>query len=149
MPNTSKYSNANRPVYFVGSGIIAIVVMVGLARLSGFDPSQTVDVTVVESRDILFTDTANGGVRVVDGTTGGQLSELAPGTNGFLRATLRGLAQNRITNGFGPDVPFRVTRTSSGMIRLTDLATGRTIALDAFGQTNAQVFARLLSTGAN
>ena len=149
MPANTQSSKADKPVLFVCAGIIALVSVVGLLRVSGFDPTQTADVTVVESRDILFMDTTDGGVSVVDGKTGGQLSELAPGTNGFLRATLRGLAQNRMTRGFGQDVPFRVTRTSSGMIQLIDLATGRTIALDAFGQTNAQVFARLLRTGAN
>lgn len=149
MSNTTEHSKANKPVLFVCTGIIAVVAMVGLARVSGFDPTQSAEVTVVQSRDILFTDTANGGVGVIDGKTGNQLRELAPGTNGFLRATLRGLAQNRMNRGFGQDVPFRVVRTSSGMIQLIDLATGRTIALDAFGQTNAQVFARLLSTGAN
>lgn len=149
MSSSAEHIKANRPALLLCAVVIAVVAMVSLARVSGFDPTQSNEVTVVQSRDVLFIDTANGGVSVFDGKTGSQLRELAPGTNGFLRATLRGLAQNRMTRGFGKDVPFRVTRTSSGMIQLIDLATGRTIALDAFGQTNAQVFARLLSTGAN
>ncbi|MEO1159301.1 MAG: photosynthetic complex assembly protein PuhC [Pseudomonadota bacterium] len=149
MSDTTVQTTASKPVWFICAGIIAIVAMVGVARLAGFDPTQSGEVTVVESRDVLFMDTANGGVSVIDNETGSQLRELAPGTNGFLRATLRGLAKNRMTRGFGPDVPFRVARTSTGMTQLTDLATGRTITLDAFGQTNTQVFAKLLSTGAN
>lgn len=149
MSDNTVQTKASRPVFLICTGIIAIVAMVGVARLSGFDPTQSAALEVVESRDILFKDSANGGVSVIDNKTGSQLSELAPGTNGFLRATLRGLAKNRMTRGFGQDVPFRVARTSTGMTQLIDLATGRTITLDAFGQTNTQVFARLLRTGAN
>lgn len=149
MSDNTVQTKANRPVFLICAGIIAIVAMVGVARLSGFDPTQSAAVTVVESRDILFTDSANGGVSVIDDETGSKLSELAPGTNGFLRATLRGLAKNRMTRGFGQEIPFRVVRTSTGMTQLIDLATGRTITLDAFGQTNVQVFTRLLRTGAN
>ncbi len=149
MSDTKVQTSASKPVLFICAGVVAIVAMVGVARLSGFDPTQSNEVTVVESRDVLFLDTAKGGVSVIDNESGNQLRELAPGTNGFLRATLRGLAKHRMTKGFGQDVPFRVARTSTGMTQLTDLATGRTITLDAFGQTNTQVFARLLSTGAN
>ena len=149
MSDTTVQTATSKPVWFIGAGIVAIVAMVGMARLAGVDPTQSTEFAVVDSRDVLFIDTANGGVSIIDNQTGSQLRELAPGTNGFLRVTLRGLAKNRMTRGFGPEIPFRVARTSTGMTQLTDLATGRTITLDAFGQTNTQVFATLLSTGAN
>ena len=56
---TTHYSTkASKPVFLICAGIIAIVAMVGLARLSGFDPTQSAALKVVESRDILFKDTA-------------------------------------------------------------------------------------------
>ena len=71
-----------------------------------------------------------------------------PGSNGFLRATLRGLARERKRHEGGPEIPFRLTAWSNGRLTLADPATGRTVDLAAFGPTNAEVFGRLLTLDA-
>ncbi|MCJ2136167.1 putative photosynthetic complex assembly protein PuhC [Methylobacterium sp. J-026] len=69
---------------------------------------------------------------------------IRPGEDGFLRGTLRGLAQARQRGGLGPDQPFSLTRYDDGRLSLADEATGRQVPLEAFGPTNAGAFARLL-----
>ena len=70
---------------------------------------------------------------------------LAPGSNGFIRVVLRGLARERKLGDIGPQPPFRLTRFVNGQITLTDTSTGKQIDLDAFGSTNAEAFARLMN----
>jgi putative photosynthetic complex assembly protein len=75
--------------------------------------------------------------------------ELEPGTNGFIRATLRGLARLRRIGDLGPEQPFRVTRWSDGRLTLVDMATGRVVDLPAFGQAQVEAFQSLLDAGGN
>lgn len=70
---------------------------------------------------------------------------IRPGEDGFLRGTLRGLAQARQRDGLGPEQPFSLTRYDDGRLSLADDATGRRVPLEAFGPTNAGAFARLLA----
>ncbi len=101
----------------------------------------------VAVRDLRFVDRTDGGVDVFD-AVGKQPSTLvAPGSDAFLRATLRGLAQNRKRQHLTEDVPFRLTSWADGRLTLDDPATGRHVELEAFGRTNAAAFARLLITG--
>ena len=72
------------------------------------------------------------------------VDELEPGTNGFVRATLRTLAGARESHGAGPEAPFRVGRTETGRIFLIDPVSGREIDLRAFGPTNSDAFARYI-----
>jgi len=69
---------------------------------------------------------------------------IRPGEDGFLRGTLRGLAQARQREGLGPEKPFSLTRFDDGRLALADEATGRRVPLEAFGPTNAGSFARLM-----
>ena len=64
-----------------------------------------------------------------------------------MRATLRGLAHERLRSGIGEATPFLLTRWSDGRMSLDDATTGRSVALDAFGQTNAEAFAKLFVAG--
>ena len=70
---------------------------------------------------------------------------LAPGSNGFIRVVLRGLARERKLGDIGAQPPFRLTRYASGQITLTDTSTGKQIDLGAFGSTNTEAFARLMN----
>jgi len=94
--------------------------------------------------DLRFADRNDGAVvvtRVPDGST---IAVLEPGTNGFVRGVLRGLARERRFRGVGAEEPFRLTRWADGRLSLKDPATGRNIELRAFGPTNEAAFARLL-----
>ena len=66
-----------------------------LVRLAGLQPAGAAAAappSPAASRLLRFTDLADGGVAVHDADTGGLVATLAPGTNGFIRGTLRGLA---------------------------------------------------------
>lgn len=97
------------------------------------------------SRPIQFVDQPDGAIRALDATTRQEIMIIAPGTNGFLRATLHGLARERRREGFGPQPPFQLTAWRDGRLTLTDSTTGRRIELESFGQDNEAAFARLLT----
>jgi putative photosynthetic complex assembly protein len=115
----------------------------GAGRLSG-SVSSPPTAAPVASRDLHFEDRADGAVAILDARTGKLLEIAQPGTNGFLRATLRGLARERKHQAYDDIVPFRLTGWADGRLTLEDPTTHRTVELEAFGQTNAEVFGRLL-----
>lgn len=117
----------------------------GTARLIGMQqPRPTAAVLV--ARDLQFLDQADGSVLVKDAANGSTISVLAPGTNGFIRASLRSLAKRRQFDGDHSDV-FHVAAWADGRLTLDDPTTGRPIELEAFGQTNELAFAKLLTGG--
>lgn len=70
---------------------------------------------------------------------------IAPETNGFLRATMRGLARQRLRQDADREVPFRLTGWTDGRLTMEDPTTGRKVEMEAFGLTNEAVFANLLT----
>ena len=76
---------------------------------------------------------------------GAEIIRLEPGTNSFIRATLRGLVRERRMGELGPQAPFRLAAWNDGRLTLEDMATGRIIDIVAFGPTQTEAFARLLS----
>ena len=69
---------------------------------------------------------------------------LEPGTNGFVRSTLRTFVRERKAFKVGNELPFRLQRIQNGQLLIRDSATGREVDLWAFGQTNAKAFSRFL-----
>lgn len=128
-------------------GAVVAIALAGViyAKLSGYVPDQPPPSTPVAERELRFVDAADGSVAIFDVATGKQAGTLAPGTNAFMRATLRGLAQERMRRNLGEATPFRLTRWADGRLSLGDPATGRHVELGAFGSTNAQAFARWLT----
>ena len=100
--------------------------------------------TVIAVRALRFHDRQDGGIDVVDAVDGLRVDSVAPGSNGFVRGALRGLAQERKRRGLGPDTPFELSAYAGGALLLADPATGRRIELASFGPANAGVFARWL-----
>ena len=141
------------PMYFrpfprfalVGAGILIAltIIIAATARIVGIDTYEPTAAVVV-SCDMRFQDRPDGGVGVFNAADNSPLTVLAPGTNGFVRATLRGLARERRLDDSARSAPFRLTEYADGRLTLQDLGTGRRIDLEAFGQTNLQAFARLL-----
>ena len=85
---------------------------------------------------------------ISDFRSGSMVEVLPPGTNGFARGVMRGMARERHSREIGSEPPFRLTRWSDGRLSLDDPATGRRIELDAFGPTNTAVFAHLMGATA-
>lgn len=129
-----------------GAAALVVVALVGVAafRASGLETTRVAESPVVSQADLRFTDQPDGSILVLAGRDGAVVEVVAPGTNGFLRGTLRGLARERHRQGFGPEQPFRLVGHADGRLTLVDPATGRHVNLEAFGPTNAGVFVRLL-----
>jgi len=128
------------------------IVTAAVGRLTGAGnsaPTAPVTAPVIASRDLLFRDQPNGGVAVFDAAdTSAPIDIVAPETNGFLRATMRGLARQRLRQDADREVPFRLTGFADGRLTLADPTTGRTVEMEAFGITNEEAFARLLTAKA-
>ena len=74
------------------------------------------------------------------------IAELPSGQQGFVRATVRGLARARRARGLGAEVPFTLEQRASGQLLLIDPLTGQEIDLWAFGSLNAQPFTEFLQS---
>jgi putative photosynthetic complex assembly protein len=123
------------------------IVSAVLARNYDIGATRYTPAAVTQSRDLLFTDTANGAVRVEDAVTGHEVDVLDPGISGFVRVVLRGLARERMIAGATNEAPFRLSRLADGRTLLEDRATGQVVGLNAFGSDNAKAFAPLFEKG--
>lgn len=132
----------------LGAGLLLAIVVVGVSafRASGLDTTRVAESPVVSQAAFRFEDRPDGSILVRAATGDAVVDKVAPGTNGFLRGTLRGLARERRRQGIGPDQPFHLVGHADGRLTLEDPATGRRVDLEAFGPTNAGVFVRLLTT---
>jgi putative photosynthetic complex assembly protein len=105
---------------------------------------ETQQVALLASRDLIFRDGEDGSVQVIDAQGDDVVFVAAPGTNGFIRGVMRGMARHREMRDIGAAAPFRLTMYVNGRLSLTDPETDRTIELNAFGADNRDAFARLL-----
>ena len=108
---------------------------------------DTVSIKTEQGEMKVATAQDGGSVALRDARDGRLVAEVPPGEDGFLRATLRVMAQARLREGQPREEPFRLTRWDNGTLSLDDVASGRRINLEAFGLGNAAAFARLLEQG--
>lgn len=135
-----------------GALVLTVLASVSIARLTGMPPVASpvaeraaADVKPVRTRDLLFFDQADGGLRIVDARSGGTADLITPGsTSGFIRGVMRGMARERHKFRAPADTPFRLTLWANGQLSLSDTATGRNIELTGFGDTNYATFKALL-----
>jgi putative photosynthetic complex assembly protein len=132
--------------------LIAAGVMIALAltaatvaRVSGIGTTQPAHAATVVMRSVHFFDRSDGAVVVTDAATSKEVAVLNPGTNGFIRAVMRGLARSRRLASIGDEPPFQIVQRVDGTVNLVDPSTGRDIALEAFGHTQVEAFAMLLN----
>ncbi|MEJ2603438.1 MAG: photosynthetic complex assembly protein PuhC [Gammaproteobacteria bacterium] len=133
----------------IGAGALVVVAILAAAgaRLTGLGTVEVPPSEVVESRALTFADADDGSVVVREAGSGTVLHVVAPGTNGFLRGVLRGLARERKLRGVGREPAFRLTRWADGRLTLEDPETERRLYLGPFGSSNVQVFVELLRVG--
>lgn len=129
-----------------GAGLLvaAAILASGTARLTGVGTTRLPQADQVTSAELRFLDREDGAVLVQRYPDETLIAVLPAGTNGFARGVLRGLARDRRLAHLGAGPPFRLVRWSDGRLSLEDPTTDRVIAIEAFGPTNAQVFADLL-----
>ncbi len=129
----------------LGAAILLAFAMlaVALSQASGVGATRMPESAPVAALDLRFVDGANGAVEVYHADEQTPIKVFPPGTQGFLRGTLRGLARYRKPYQADAAVPFRLTRWADGRLSLSDPVSGQTVDLEAFGPTNAGVFVEL------
>jgi putative photosynthetic complex assembly protein len=128
--------------------ILLTVALSANARREYLSAPKTTLAPPLESIEVNFEDRPDGTLAVIDAVTGRQLTEVQPGTNGFVRGVLRGMFRRRKLESLGHDARFLLSREADGRLTLDDPETSRRIDLDSFGPTNATAFADLLAAKA-
>jgi putative photosynthetic complex assembly protein len=131
-------------VWAAAALILFALASVTTVRLTGIGATRMTLPAAVASRDLRFEDGKNGAVLVYDASNEQLVDTMAPGSNGFVRVVMRGLARQRKLGDIGRQPPFRLTRFANGKITLTDTSTGKQIDLGAFGSDNTAAFSRLM-----
>lgn len=138
--------NIPREILFAASLLVGFALIAsGTAHLSDVGTLHMPQRHPVVALSLFFEDQANGAVAVRDAADRQIIFMVQPGTNGFIRATMRGLAQERLRDGIGSETAFKLTHWDDGTMSLADPATGREISLDAFGPSNSGAFAQIFS----
>ncbi len=139
------------PIIMMGAVMVISVALAASVSFGIFDrvavPSEVraeAGTQASASRQLNFFDAEAGAVSIVDATTGEEIARYEPGTGGFIRSTVRSLAQARQVRGIGAQPPFDLTQWDDGSLSLTDTTTGKSVELGSFGSTNRAVFAALL-----
>jgi putative photosynthetic complex assembly protein len=138
------------PLPFIAIAVLLVLIVATVAGIRIFDGvSRDTPASAVVDRELYFRDLGQGRILVVDASSDEVLQSIGPGEQGFMRATVRGLAQQRLRQGDGDQVPFMLSGRADGRLLLEDPVTGRVVDLTAFGPTNAAVFADLLPVAVN
>lgn len=133
--------------------VVSSIAITSAARIAQIPPAASPalmraanKIAPVASRQLRFTDRADGAVIIEDTGTGGTALLIEPGSNsGFIRGVMRGLARERRMRGISATPPFDLTLWKDGELSLTDTITGRSIELNSFGSTNRATFLDLLT----
>lgn len=132
------------PLFGAGALVVLTLILAAISRFTGVGAMTVDEANAVATRDLRFEDRSDGAVAVLAAKDDKVVEILPPGTNGFVRGVLRGLARERKSEGIGTEPPFRLTQWDDGRLSLEDSATGRRIELVSFGQTQFDVFAQML-----
>jgi putative photosynthetic complex assembly protein len=135
---------SQRPALLAVAGLLAVALLaVALGRGREAEPEEQT-ARPVQTLAFHAEDLPDGAINLREAGDGTLVARIEPGQDGFIRGTLRGLAQARQREGLSREPPFTLTRFDNGTLSLEDGATGRHVPLLAFGPSNAKAFARLL-----
>jgi putative photosynthetic complex assembly protein len=132
----------------VGAGLLVgfSLLIATAGRLLHWQATPLPEARAVTVLHLNFRDRSDGAVEVLDADRGNSVVQvLSPGTNGFARGVLRGLARQRYREGVGALPPFTLTRWSDGRMTLVDPQTDRHVSLEVFGPTNAAPFVAMFT----
>jgi putative photosynthetic complex assembly protein len=125
----------------LGISIVLLLVFINSRNLSQVREPDAAPTKVLQLR---FEDRPDGSIAVINYKTGQEIDSIQ-GEAGFVRGTLRGLAQERKRRGLDSGPPFELIYRADGRLTLFDTATGRMIDLESFGPTNAGTFFKLFN----
>ena len=126
------------------AAVISIILLLVFINSRDLSKVREPDSSPAQVLQLRFEDRQDGSIAVIDYKTGKQI-ESVQGEAGFVRGTLRGLAQERIRRGLDSGPPFELIYRTDGRLTLTDTATGRMVDLESFGPTNAGTFFKLFN----
>lgn len=135
------------PKFAIKAGAVVIGLSIACTALGRYADVGTYHVPqrpVSQSVDIGFADAPDGSVIVSEKPGDKTIVVLAPGTNGFIRGTMRGLVRDRRMRNLGSETPFTLARRDNGHLTLSDPATGRVLELNGFGVTNVGAFETIM-----
>jgi putative photosynthetic complex assembly protein len=138
-----------RPIAAAAALVLFSIVLAAVARWTDFGATRLAIAPPVETMELKFDDRADGSIAISQWPANREIALLEPGTNGFVRVVMRGLAFERSRQGIGKDEPFRLMRLTDGSAVVEDPATGKVVTLKAFGFANAATFEQLFEKGKN
>ena len=139
-------SSPQLPTLVAVAMVAASLVLVAGARIAGFEPQRAAALSdIKDSRLIRFEHDTTGSIKIIDAETGGSIA--IADREGFIPGILRGLNRLRRTGDGDISAAYRLDKAHNGQLLLTDTITGVTLDLNAYGQDNAQIFAKFLQTG--
>jgi putative photosynthetic complex assembly protein len=135
------------PLLGAGGVVLLALVLASLSRFTGIGAVPVEPAAPIETRTLRFEDRPDGSVVVLQAVSRTVIETLDPGTNGFVRGVMRGLARERKLKGLSDEAPFELILWDDQRLSLRDTATGREIELVSFGITQLETFARMLHAG--
>jgi putative photosynthetic complex assembly protein len=126
------------------AALIVVILLLTFINSRDLNKIREPDASPVKVLQLRFEDRPDGSIAVIDYKTGKQI-DAVQGEAGFVRGTLRGLAQERIRRGLDSGPPFELIYRADGRLTLSDTATGRLVDLESFGPTNAGTFFKLFN----
>jgi putative photosynthetic complex assembly protein len=124
--------------------LIIIVVLLVFINSRDLSKVREPDASPAQVLQLSFEDRPDGSIAVIDYKTKKQI-DAVEGEAGFIRGTLRGLAQERKRRGLDSGPPFELIYRTDGRLTLSDTATGRMVDLESFGPINAGTFFKLFN----
>ena len=125
------------------AALMSIILLLVFINSRDLSKVREPDASPTQVLQLRFEDRPDGSIAIIDYKTGKQI-DAVQGEAGFVRGTLRGLAQERKRRGLDSGPPFELIYRTDGRLTLSDTATGRMVDLESFGPTNAGSFYRLL-----
>jgi putative photosynthetic complex assembly protein len=126
------------------AALISIILLLVFINSRDLSKVREPDASPAQVLQLRFEDRPDGSIAVIDYKSGKQI-DAVQGEAGFVRGTLRGLAQERKRRGLDSGPPFELIYRADGRLTLSDTATGRLVDLESFGPTNASTFFKLFN----
>ena len=126
------------------AALMSIILLLVFINSRDLSKVREPDASPAQVLQLRFEDRPDGSIAVIDYKSGKQI-DAVQGEAGFVRGTLRGLAQERKRRGLDSGPPFELIYRADGRLTLSDTATGRLVDLESFGPTNASTFFKLFN----